>query len=505
MADYTIDRIKFGDNVYRLTDTKSGYITDVSDKVDKTYTLNGETSSINYNSGDGTVNIASTNSYETAQITTYNNSVSLYSATSDTDPTISHPGGSSNIFLDWGVLTIDAIDNNVSATHFDPAIRIAPEETTIKYVVTPTEDEDAANKQYVDDSISAITIPTITLNGSVTTSPSFYAPTTAGANGQVLISSGSGAPTWKNIGFSNVTTDSATITLAGQGYSFSRINTKNTAGSTNSTSKLYLIGATSQADNPQTYSNSKLYYDSGLNSTVSSATLSSAITQSSTQIKLGTTENGTGGAEIEVSTSGFGVEFWYEDLLHKINYIWADLSGLELTGLVTPVNNQDAATKKYVDDSIPTISLNGTSTASAAFYAPTTAGTSGYYLKSNGSGAPTWAAIPSGGVNDVTVGGTSVVTNGVAVVPAIPTVPTNVSAFTNDAGYLTAHQTIPVTDVTLNGSSIVSGGLAAITNSSGDVTFNGTVQGNLFYMDLSTSDSLYTAINTAGWTSAVIV
>ena len=36
-------------------------------------------------------------------------------------------------------------------------------------------------------------------------------------------------------------------------------DTKNTAGSTNSSSKLYLIGATSQASNPQTYSRSTCY------------------------------------------------------------------------------------------------------------------------------------------------------------------------------------------------------------------------------------------------------
>lgn len=42
----------------------------------------------------------------------------------------------------------------------------------------------------------ALTIPSITLNGSSTTSPSFYAPTTAGTNGYVLKSNGSGAPTW---------------------------------------------------------------------------------------------------------------------------------------------------------------------------------------------------------------------------------------------------------------------------------------------------------------------
>lgn len=59
---------------------------------------------------------------------------------------------------------------------------------------------------------------------------------------------------------------------------------------------------------------------------------------------------------------------------------------------------------------IPSITLNGSSTTSASFYAPTSAGTSGYYLKSNGSGAPTWTAFPSIPTipsNNVTGSGTS--------------------------------------------------------------------------------------------------
>lgn len=47
------------------------------------------------------------------------------------------------------------------------------------------------------------------------------------------------------------------------GYITSHTDTKNTAGSTNSSSKLYLIGATSQATNPVTYSNSGVYTQSG--------------------------------------------------------------------------------------------------------------------------------------------------------------------------------------------------------------------------------------------------
>ncbi len=40
-------------------------------------------------------------------------------------------------------------------------------------------------------------------------------------------------------------------------------DTKNTAGSTNSTSKLFLVGATSQGANPQTYSNASVYATNG--------------------------------------------------------------------------------------------------------------------------------------------------------------------------------------------------------------------------------------------------
>ena len=47
--------------------------------------------------------------------------------------------------------------------------------------------------------------------------------------------------------------------LKGDGTWATPTDTKNTAGSTNSTSKLFLIGATSQAANPQTYSRNTAY------------------------------------------------------------------------------------------------------------------------------------------------------------------------------------------------------------------------------------------------------
>lgn len=56
-------------------------------------------------------------------------------------------------------------------------------------------------------------------------------------------------------GATKVTSD----TVAGWGYLTSYTDTKNTAGSTNTSSKIYLIGATSQAANPQTYSHDTAY------------------------------------------------------------------------------------------------------------------------------------------------------------------------------------------------------------------------------------------------------
>lgn len=40
------------------------------------------------------------------------------------------------------------------------------------------------------------TIPKITLNGSTSTTPSFYAPTSSGTKGYFLVSNGSGSPSW---------------------------------------------------------------------------------------------------------------------------------------------------------------------------------------------------------------------------------------------------------------------------------------------------------------------
>lgn len=77
-------------------------------------------------------------------------------------------------------------------------------------------------------------------------------------------------------------------------------DTKNTAGSTNNTSKLYLIGAKSQDANPQTYSNSGVYEENG------------ALQASSFNgVLMGVNNNGTLGITNQSETSGIHVNGTY--------------------------------------------------------------------------------------------------------------------------------------------------------------------------------------------------
>ena len=66
------------------------------------------------------------------------------------------------------------------------------------------------------------TADTITLNGTATKTPSFYAPTTAGTEGQQLVSSGTGAPTWQNIPtiLKKYTATNGAITAVGGAYTW---------------------------------------------------------------------------------------------------------------------------------------------------------------------------------------------------------------------------------------------------------------------------------------------
>ena len=95
-----------------------------------------------------------------------------------------------------------------------------------------------------------------------------------------------------------------------------------------------------------------------------------------------------------------------------VNALHDDTTPYNWTGwkqMYTPETIGGATTPTYLNAGVPTacsayaggtnVTLNGSNkgASTASFYAPTSAGTSGYFLKSNGSGEPTWAAVPSGG------------------------------------------------------------------------------------------------------------
>lgn len=80
----------------------------------------------------------------------------------------------------------------------------------------------AADKTKLDGIDAGATANTITLNGTDTKAPSFYAPTAAGTAGQHLVSNGSGAPTWQNMPtiLKKYTATNGALTASGGAFSW---------------------------------------------------------------------------------------------------------------------------------------------------------------------------------------------------------------------------------------------------------------------------------------------
>lgn len=108
---------------------------------------------------------------------------------------------------------------------------------------------------------------TVTSSGGFSQTVSIGKPSTAGTADKVantLTFTGYQSKSYNGSAAVSVAIPSRVSDLTNDsGYITSYTNTKNTAGSTNSSSKLYLIGATSQASSPVTYSNSGVYTQSG--------------------------------------------------------------------------------------------------------------------------------------------------------------------------------------------------------------------------------------------------
>lgn len=81
----------------------------------------------------------------------------------------------------------------------------------------------AAHYTKLEGIATGATKNTITLNGTANANPSFYAPTAAGSNGQILVSSGTGAPTWKAApeSFHKYTAQNATLSASSGAFTWS--------------------------------------------------------------------------------------------------------------------------------------------------------------------------------------------------------------------------------------------------------------------------------------------
>lgn len=108
---------------------------------------------------------------------------------------------------------------------------------------------------------------TVTSSGGSSQTVSIGKPSTAGTADKVantLTFTGYQSKSYNGSAAVSVAIPSRVSDLTNDsGYITSYTDTKNTTGSTNSSSKLYLIGATSQASSPVTYSNSGVYTQSG--------------------------------------------------------------------------------------------------------------------------------------------------------------------------------------------------------------------------------------------------
>lgn len=164
--------------------------------------------------------------------------------------------------------------------------------------------------------------------------------------------------------------------LRGDGAWAVPTDTKNTAGSTNSSSKLFLIGATSQGANPQTYSNANVYI--------------SSTTDSEGKTYYNLYSNG-----IQV------VNLSDAQALTNKTYNGYTLAAACAKGVTDSTSagaistGSNLVTERDVYYGLPTINGSHSYTSGTNIYAPTTAGTSDYVLKSSGSGAPTWMAQSS--------------------------------------------------------------------------------------------------------------
>lgn len=375
---------------------------------------------------------------------------------------------------------------------------------------------------------SAIGTASLTIKGNNTTAATFGANATSGVNlnfagsGGTTVTGASGtitisSPTTPN-GFANVVVGSTTISadtsvdtltlVAGTGISLTpdatndkititntvtNTDTKNTAGATNTSSKIFLIGATSQAANPQTYSHDTAYvgtdgllysgskvvatqeYVNGLvanaihyigdfNASTGAVTNSSTLTQLAEKVGdmfVVSTAGTYAGTALEVGDS----IIFKKAVAAGIAPTATDITFVEATVSVSnsgPTLSTSAKTIGTVEGVALTASVDHVKTSiteKTSYPSGTTASANGGTItvrdvKVNAAGHVTGTqdrtitlsqTLPGSGTLTIKKNGTSVGTfsaNASADTSVNITVPTKTSELTNDSGFLTSHQSL---------------------------------------------------------------
>lgn len=218
-------------------------------------------------------------------------------------------------------------------------------------------------------------------NGSIERNLTLYAPTSAGTNGYILQSNGSGAPSWVDASSIGGGGSGFSLTLNGNSVSSATIYAPTTAGSDG-----YLLQSEGTGNAPTWRQ-------------VSDSSSASALTSSSTAIPTvrdiynglpyingshSYTRSTYIYAPISVGTSGqilqsdgSGAPIWVDP---------SNIGGGGSNGTTTEFLNITLNGADYA--------FNGSTERNLSFYAPTSAGTDGYLLFSNGTGkSPTWSTL----------------------------------------------------------------------------------------------------------------
>ena len=206
----------------------------------------------------------------------------------NTYDTISGSGTESHIYLNVETLVkthtagngISISDTNVISAKVVAANGLSVDSNGIKMGVASASANGAMTSSMVtklNGIDTGATANTITLNGSATKTPSFYAPTGVGTSGQILVSSGSGAPTWKNApeSFHKYTATNGALTASGGAFTWSIPATTHNVANVGIIVQLYQVSTGEMVFADVVVNQSNYNVTITINNTASSGTLAS--------------------------------------------------------------------------------------------------------------------------------------------------------------------------------------------------------------------------------------